>query len=156
MSISTTEVSWRIRSLTQSDMSQMLSVERQAHSHPWTEWVFKDCLRSDYRFSGVVDGSEELAAFCVVANLFDEAHLLNICVLPSYQGQGLGRKLLGYLIGEAKNDGMERLLLEVRQGNSKALRLYKSEGFERIGLRKGYYPSAQGREDAVVLSLLLL
>lgn len=145
----------RIRPLTEQDLPEMLSIERQAHSHPWSEGIFRDCLKSGYRFSGV-DGRAGLSAFCVVTNQFDEAHLVNICVSPDCQRIGLGRKLLRHLIDEAKSDGMERLLLEVRQSNKKALRLYRSEGFERIGVRRGYYPSAQGREDAVVLSLVLL
>ncbi|OEY66673.1 ribosomal protein S18-alanine N-acetyltransferase [Marinobacter sp. X15-166B] len=147
--------SWSIQPLTEQDLPAMLTVERQAHSHPWSEGIFRDCLRSGYRFAGIAD-HRGLRAFCVVTNQFDEAHLVNICVSPECQGQGLGRQLLAYLIKRAKNDGMERLLLEVRRSNKKALRLYRSAGFERIGVRRGYYPSAQGREDAVVLSLFLL
>lgn len=82
----------------------------------------------------------------------DEAHVLNLCVDPDYQGKGIGRILMEYLLSEARNGGATVMLLEVRKSNAVALRLYRNLGFVRIGLRRGYYPARTGREDAYVLA----
>jgi [ribosomal protein S18]-alanine N-acetyltransferase len=79
----------------------------------------------------------------------DEAHLLNITVLPERQRCGLGGELLGYLFDVARSHGAVRMLLEVRPGNDAALALYRRFGFGEIGRRRGYY---QGSEDAIVMA----
>jgi ribosomal-protein-alanine N-acetyltransferase len=80
-----------------------------------------------------------------------EAHILNLCVDPSYQGMGLGGRLLRCMMELAARRGIEDMLLEVRPSNAPALALYRRHGFVRIGERKAYYPARFGREDAVVM-----
>ena len=67
------------------------------------------------------------------------------------QRQGMGRYLLRYLVSLARAANCTIVLLEVRKSNKSALRLYEQENFARLGLRKGYYPAHEGREDAIVL-----
>jgi len=74
-------------------------------------------------------------------------------VRSDLQGKGYGREMLLYLLDLIKKNGAERALLEVRQSNQIARKLYQSMGFEEIGVRKGYYPDHEGREDAIVLAL---
>jgi len=124
------------------------------YSFPWAETVFRDCFRPNYRLWGV-ELSGELVGYAVVAYLFDEAHLLNICVSKRHRRAGLARHLLRYLVCEAAKDSMVQLVLEVRVSNESAAELYLSEGFSDIGRRPGYYPSSVGREDARVLALSL-
>jgi ribosomal-protein-alanine N-acetyltransferase len=81
-----------------------------------------------------------------------EAHILNLCVDPSYQGMGLGGRLLRCMMALAARRGIEDMLLEVRPSNEAALALYHRHGFVRIGERKAYYPARFGREDAVVMT----
>jgi ribosomal-protein-alanine N-acetyltransferase len=86
----------------------------------------------------------------------DEVHLLNITVAPEHQGQGWAKVMLEALTLWAKGQGAEWLWLEVRVGNLRALQVYESHGYRRMGQRKQYYPAANGqREDAVVMSLKL-
>jgi len=83
-------------------------------------------------------------------------HLLNITVAPTYQRQGWAHVMLDALAIWARGQGAEWLWLEVRSGNARATKVYESQGYRRMGLRKNYYPSAHGqREDAVVMSLRL-
>ena len=84
-----------------------------------------------------------------------EAHLLNLCVDPSRQRQGLARHLLDHLVDIARHADTEQLFLEVRGSNLAALALYAAYGFVQVGVRPGYYPAEQGREDARVLSLYI-
>jgi len=81
----------------------------------------------------------------------DEAHVLNLCIDPSSQRLGLGRMLLEHMIMLARAANATIVLLEVRKSNKSAIQLYESQGFQRLGLRKGYYPADGGREDALVL-----
>lgn len=143
------------RPLTQADLPEMLEIERQAHSHPWSETVFRDCFRDNYRSWGLLM-ERVLAGYAIVSYLVDEAHLLNICVAPGWQRLGGGRRLLRHAVTQARSDGMVRMLLEVRAGNTPARELYTREGFHEIGWRRGYYPGSRGREDAVVMALSLV
>ncbi|MGZ8241092.1 MAG: ribosomal protein S18-alanine N-acetyltransferase, partial [Methylobacter sp.] len=78
--------------------------------------------------------------------------ILNICVDPAEQKQGIGRKMLENLIEVARGRA-ETIFLEVRPSNPVAIALYKKIGFNEIGIRKGYYPAENGREDAIMLAL---
>ncbi|HEY9120371.1 MAG TPA: ribosomal protein S18-alanine N-acetyltransferase [Marinobacter sp.] len=144
-----------IRPLEVADLPEVLDIEHQGYSHPWTEGVFRDCFRDDYRLS-VLEASGYIAGYTVVAYLFDEAHLLNVCVRPSDRGRGVGRQLLRHVMIEAARDNMQKLILEVRQSNTSAIALYQSEGFVLIGERPGYYPAAEGRETASVMERILV
>lgn len=143
-----------VRPLIPEDLPALLEIERQGHSHPWTEGVFLDCFKPDYRLWGAYLG-DALVGFVVGAYMLDEVHLLNLCVHPQSRSHGVGRHLLRHLVAEATREGMNQVLLEVRLSNNVASKLYRNEGFEEIGRRPGYYPAASGREDARVMSLLL-
>jgi ribosomal-protein-alanine N-acetyltransferase len=101
----------------------------------------------------VVLAENQIVGFAVLSAGADEAHLLNIAIDPEYQSLGLGRRWLGWVIRWAVAQNAHAMFLEVRSGNLVALSLYESAGFNRIGLRRDYYPSLLGREDAVVMGL---
>ncbi|WP_223792673.1 ribosomal protein S18-alanine N-acetyltransferase [Marinobacter sp. F4216] len=144
----------RIKPMLEVDVPDVLEIERQGHSFPWTEAIFRDSFRGNYRL-WTAWAEERLLGFAVVAYLFDEAHLLNLCVSPKVQGQGIGRRLLRHLVAEASLDHIWQIILEVRVSNDAAYHLYKSEGFRQIGRRPDYYPAAEGREDARVMAFSL-
>jgi ribosomal-protein-alanine N-acetyltransferase len=79
-----------------------------------------------------------------------ECHILNLCIDPGLRRRGAGRALLCMLLSRARRAGMLHAFLEVRPSNTAAMALYEDLGFQRIGLRRGYYQAASGREDAVV------
>ena len=95
------------------------------------------------------------AGHSVLSEVAGEAELLNISVDSKYQGMGLGRELLRYMLRKAAELNAQRVFLEVRESNSVAQSLYSSEGFNEVGLRAAYYPAAKGREDAVIMALEL-
>ncbi|MCM0611012.1 ribosomal protein S18-alanine N-acetyltransferase [Marinobacter sediminum] len=139
-----------IRELLPGDLPQVLEIERQGYSHPWAETVFRDCFRENYRLWAAWRG-DVLVGYAVVAYMFDEAHLLNLCIHPDSRGQGTARLLLRHMLAEASREQMWQVILEVRTSNAVANGLYASEGFEEIGRRPDYYPGASGREDACVM-----
>ncbi|MCK7543847.1 ribosomal protein S18-alanine N-acetyltransferase [Marinobacter bryozoorum] len=142
----------RVRPLVQGDLPAILDIEHQGYSHPWSEGVFRDAFRSGYQVIGI-EQAGRLEGYAVLATLFDEAHLLNLCTRPASRGLGYGRRLLRELLMDGARRGLQRLVLEVRVSNQPARHLYQSEGFVVVGKRPGYYPDGAGREDAVVMAL---
>ena len=116
------------------------------------EGIFKDCFKAGYN-CWVCEEMDRILGYSIVSIAVGEAHILNISVDPSEQGQGIGRKMLENLIEVARSKRAETVFLEVRPSNIGALALYQKLGFNEIGVRKDYYPAENGREDALMLAL---
>jgi ribosomal-protein-alanine N-acetyltransferase len=84
--------------------------------------------------------------------VLDEAELLNIGVAAVQQRKGLGRAMLLAQMQWACTQNMQRIFLEVRVTNLPAIALYRALGFIEIGMRRGYYLNAAGREDAMAMA----
>ena len=136
-------------------LDAVLQVEQRAYAHPWNRTNFLDALHSGYQAQVLVADTTVLGYFVAMKGV-DEVHLLNITVAPEHQGQGWARVMLDALALWARGQGAEWLWLEVRVGNLRAMQVYESHGYRRMGQRKQYYPAGHGqREDAVVMSLKL-
>lgn len=144
----------KFREMSELDLAKVLSVEQNAYAYPWAEGNFSDCLTGNYE-SWLLELSGELIGHGVISVAVGEAHLLNICVASHYHGQGFGRMILRYLINRSRELDAGVMFLEVRESNLPALALYQSEGYQKIGLRKHYYPAIDGKEHAIVMSLQL-
>ncbi|MBV1875754.1 MAG: ribosomal protein S18-alanine N-acetyltransferase, partial [Cycloclasticus sp.] len=96
---------------------------------------------------------DQFIGYVILSIAVGEAHILNICLDPSYKGKGLGRKFLDEVLIIAKKKNAASVFLEVRPSNAAAINLYEKAGFKKIGQRKNYYPAENGKEDAIVLSL---
>jgi len=143
-----------IRSLRESDLTGIGIIESASYEYPWSTGIFSDCLSVGY-YCRVLDLQGQAAAYAVLSIGASEAHILNLTVSPEYRRQGLGRCLLLDLLAHSRSRSLHRIFLEVRTSNAAARVLYESEGFELIGLRRQYYRSRRGREDALVFALKL-
>jgi ribosomal-protein-alanine N-acetyltransferase len=139
-----------IRPMHELDVPVVAAVERSAYQFPWSEGIFRDCLRVGY-VCRVVDVDGDLAGYGIMSVGAGEAHILNVCIREEYRSRGFARKILSYLLERARAAGMHEAFLEVRPSNVAAARLYHSLGFEQVGVRRGYYQATVGREDAAVL-----
>lgn len=136
------------------EIDRVLAIESRAYPFPWSRANFVDSLVSGYSaWTCRVDG--ELVGYAVMMLVLDEAHLLNVTVAPEWQRAGYGMLIMHHLFSLARGHGAKRMLLEVRPSNAAGLALYGRLGFETIGRRRGYYPAAAGREDAVLMALTL-
>lgn len=144
----------RFRPMTEADLSRVLELEMAAYAFPWSEQVFRDCLRVGYHCV-VIDTPAGVQGYGIMSMGAGESHVLNVCVAEAWRGRSIGRRLMVSLLERVRNSGMELAFLEVRPSNGAAIALYESMGFDRVGLRKGYYQSASGREDAFVYRLHL-
>ena len=142
----------RFRAMTPGDLSAVAAVERASYPFPWSEGIFRDCLRVGY-LCRVADLDGEIVAYGVVAMGAGEAHILNLCVRGDLRGRSIGRQMLMLLLERSRQAAMEAVFLEVRPSNPHAIALDQSVGFTQVGLRKGYYQAEGGREDALVLKL---
>ncbi len=142
------------RAMTVRDLDEVVAVEQRAYSHPWSRGNFTDSLAAGYLAEVWRLEDAVLGYFIAMAGV-DELHLLNITVVPEQQGRGHGRSMMAALQQHARQLRATSLWLEVRQGNHRARALYRRLGYAEVGLRRGYYPAALRREDAVVMSLLL-
>ncbi len=140
----------RLRPMTEIDLDAVIAIELEAYPHPWTRGIFRDCLRVGY-CCWVYEHAGEVAAYAVMSGGACEAHLLNLCVSPGLQGQGMGRMMLAHLLELARGHEAEKVFLEVRPSNYAALGLYESMGFTEVGRRKAYYPADRGKEDAIIM-----
>ena len=143
-----------IRPMVEADVPAVVAVERASYQFPWSEGIFRDCLRVGY-VCRVVVLDKEVIGYGVMSLGAGEAHILNLCVHQDYRCRGIGRRLLDYLLDRGASSGMSDAFLEVRPSNTAAIRLYQSMGFRQVGMRRGYYQAVGGREDAAVLRLSL-
>jgi [ribosomal protein S18]-alanine N-acetyltransferase len=137
------------------DLTQVVQIESVIYPFPWTRGNFLDSLRAGYSAWTLRNRSGAIVGYAVMMLSLDEAHLLNLSVALHEQRSGLGWRLLEWMAEVARGYGARTMMLEVRPSNESALRLYKTYGFECIGVRRGYYPAAVGREDAVVMRISL-
>jgi ribosomal-protein-alanine N-acetyltransferase len=143
-----------IRAMHELDLPVISAIEKSAYQFPWSEGIFRDCLRVGY-VCRVIDVAGELAGYGIMSVGAGEAHILNVCIRDEYRSRGFARKVLLYLLERARAAGMSEAFLEVRPSNVAAARLYHSLGFEQVGIRRGYYQATVGREDAAVLRRVL-
>jgi len=143
-----------IRPMRATDVADVVAIERASYQFPWSEGIFRDCLRVGY-VCRVVTASRQVIAYGVMSFGAGEAHILNLCVSEAYRCRGVGKRLLGALMERAEAAGMAEAFLEVRPSNTAAIRLYLALGFEQVGMRRGYYQAVGGREDAAVLKRVL-
>jgi len=149
--VSAVELDYRLLRMTRGDVPTVLRNERRAYTHPWTEGIFDDCVKSGYECWLIVLEGRNIG-HGILSIAAGESHLLNVCINPEHQGRGYGRVLVEHLLQCARTGGARRVFLEVRPSNRVAYQLYEELGFNEIGVRKDYYPAFVGREDALVLA----
>lgn len=135
--------------MTPADIGRVVAIENDIYPFPWTPGNFSDSINAGYR-CWLVREDGMIAGYAIVMLGAGEAHLLNLSVARAAQGRGLGRQLLSAVMAAAHLHGARNMLLEVRPSNHGGCALYAKAGFVQLGVRKGYYPAAGGREDALV------
>jgi ribosomal-protein-alanine N-acetyltransferase len=132
------------------DLDRVCEIETRVYAFPWTRGNFADSLNAGYLCT-VTECAGTLVGYAILSVAAGESHLLNLSIDAPWQGRGLGRALLLQQIDLARSQDARILVLEVRPSNAPARSLYEEAGFERIAVRRGYYPAPVGREDAIVL-----
>lgn len=139
------------RAMTPADLEAVADLTHRADPFGWTLRNFSDAHASGNTLTVLtVDGVT--SGIAAVMHVLDESELLEIAVQPAMQGRGYGKALLAQAIALARRNGAVRMFLEVRESNARARKMYTSFGFEETGRRKNYYPTENGREDAILMT----
>ena len=141
----------RLRPMVEDDLARMIEIEIRAYEFPWTLGIFRDCLRYGY-VCRIYEDDQGMTGYGILSIAAGECHLLNICIDPRFQGRGYGTDLVAQLLDVARTHNARMAFLEVRASNSAACHLYNKLGFNEMGVRKNYYPTRGGREDAILLA----
>jgi ribosomal-protein-alanine N-acetyltransferase len=141
-----------IRGATRADLDAVLALEVTAFADPWMRQAFEAALEERHaRFRVAHDGDGALLGYIVAWFVLDEGEIANLAVAPRARRRGVGHALLEAIISEARETGVSKLFLEVRESNAAARALYESRGFSAIARRSRYYRKPV--EDAIVLRL---
>ena len=144
-----------IRRMREEDILQAVEIEKTAFTRPWSKSIFKATLLLPYAAYYVAaeqnEEQEKIVGICGVKKIFEEGEISNVAVHPEYRGRGISRRMLELLIREAGKEGVESFTLEVRAGNSIAIRLYESLGFRTEGIRPRFYEHPV--EDGLIMWL---
>jgi len=129
------------------------AVECECFSDPWSLGAFSQDLNNIHIIALVAMDEEQpvptLAGYTFMRHLVEDGHIDNIAVAPAYRRMGVASLLMKALLCEAKKRGMEKITLEVRQGNRAAMALYHKYGFIPVGYRRNFYRDPN--EDAVIM-----
>lgn len=147
---------FRLRPMREEDLACAVVIEQSAAAASWTLKAFADSLGGAHDcdvVEQVADG--QVVAFRILSRVLDEAHLLNLAVSPDFRRRGIALALLNQMEVFCEAKGICMLYLEVRESNRGARELYGNQGFCETCVRKGYYQSADGPENAVLMMMEL-
>ena len=139
------------RAMTPADLEAVADLTHRADPFGWTLRNFSDAHASGNTLTVLTVGGVT-SGIAAVMHVLDESELLEIAVQPAMQGRGYGKALLAQAIALARRNGAVRMFLEVRESNARARKMYTSFGFEETGRRRNYYPTENGREDAILMT----
>jgi ribosomal-protein-alanine N-acetyltransferase len=132
-----------------SDLEDVLAIERTSFASPWSRDMFYEEMKNRNARVAVFRLEGKIIGYICFWVVLDEAHLMNIAVHPEQRGRGYGKAIMAYLESVCREEGLNRLLLEVGRRNAPARSLYKKFGFSSIGFRKQYYKAI--KDDALVM-----
>ncbi|MBQ0756539.1 MAG: ribosomal protein S18-alanine N-acetyltransferase [Amphritea sp.] len=141
-----------IRLLVAEDLPSLSEIEACCFIPPWSDSQLHSYITGDRFLSVGLWQGGQLNGFALLSTVLDEAELLQIAIRPGLRGKGLAEDVLKFTHDQLHRRGIVRNMLEVRSSNVAALSLYRRLGYQQDGLRKGYYPTDTGREDAVLMS----
>jgi len=130
-------------------LAEIVRIERETFPDPWSEALLARKMEDLTTIFCVAEQGRCVLGYAILQRIDPEAEVINIAVAKDARRQGIGHRLLEALLADAKEQGIEAIHLEVRAGNTAAIALYKSQGFQPIGLRKNYYQTP--REDAILM-----
>lgn len=131
------------------NIDDIIMIEKKSFIKGWSKKMFIEELDNPLAHYFVIMEESNVVGYAGMWLILEEAHITNIAIHPNCQGRGYGKDLLRFIIRYAMENNIDKITLEVRTSNKKAIALYKSEGFEGTGLRKSYY--SDNNEDALIM-----
>ena len=140
----------RIAPMTVGRIDEVLAIEKVSFSDPWSREMFRSELEvGGGTYARIAERGNTLVGYLLAVLVMDEAHLGNLAVDPSERRSGVGQRLLDDLLETARERGVSRVTLEVRECNEIARKFYYRNEFIDVAIRKNYYRNPV--EDAIVM-----
>ena len=149
----TKRINTSFRDFTVRDINPVLTIERLIYDSPWSQAKFTDSLNNPKTLASLLTIDEQVLGYFVATHSSDSVDLLNICIHPEHQHQGLGTQLFDYLTQQIQTLNLNTIFIEVRASNKSTLLFYQKLGFKVIDSRKKYYSNG---EDAKILRLQIV
>lgn len=140
--------------MTVADIPAVYAIEKAAYADPWPKQTFHDGLHVGF-VGFVIEEEQQILGYTLLSTGADEAHILNIAIDPKLQRQGYATQLVQHVLQWAIENTIVEIYLEVRVSNIAAIQLYEAAGFSQSGVRKDYYKNVIGREDALIMMLVI-
>lgn len=142
----------KVRPMQTSDLERIMEIEQASFPTPWSPYAFtSELTENEYARYFCLELDERVVGYMGLWFILEEGHITNVAIAPDYRGKRLGEILMQTVMERMAKEGMERMTLEVRASNLRAQSLYRRLGFEKAGVRKGYYSDNQ--EDALIMWL---
>lgn len=142
-----------IRKMAPQDIKEIMAIELEAFSMPWSRESYLGELRNRFAYYVVCDVGGKIAGYGGIWTVFEEAHITNVAVSFEYRRQGIGTAIMLELERRAREKKALRILLEVRPSNEPALQTYRKLDYLPSDVRNEYY--SDNGEDALVMIKLL-
>lgn len=133
------------------DLDEILEIEKDSFSDPWSRQGFEDALKYDYSALFAARVHNQVAGYCCLYHIIDEGEIVNVAVAEAFRGRGIGERMLQKMLRFGMAKGVKRFILDVRVGNAPAIKLYRKLGFRPLVLEKNFYESPS--EDAWLMEL---
>lgn len=138
------------RRATEQEIEEIARIEAKVFSDAWSHKNILETYQQAQAVVAVAVKEKMVIGYCILYIALDEGEIARIAIEPEWRKQGVGQGLLNYICDYCKQHGVERLLLDVREGNGSARRFYEKYGFEVDGIRKSFYENP--KENAVLMS----
>lgn len=139
----------RIREMSEADLPQVVSLEKQIFPDPWPQSAFLEQITDRGWVAIVAEVNDRIIGYACYFYMVEECRLANIAVDPAYRRKSVASKLLEAILSTVQESGCECLLLEVRPSNVEARAFYERFGFTLLYRKPNYYRHPV--EDALVL-----
>lgn len=140
----------KVRRMTMEDGAAVAEMEHQLFSDAWSEKSILETLDQTNTICLIAEKAGRTAGYLLAYTAADEAEIARIAVVKELQRQGAARALLTELESVCGSEGIKKILLDVRSGNSAARALYANAGFKEDGIRQRFYEDPE--EDAILMS----
>ncbi len=144
---------YHIRRASLSDLDAIFEIEQTCSGTPWQIESLRQDLSGDnnaFYWVAALEASSGIAAYGACWHMVDQAEIMNVAVLPEWRRKGIAGQILHAMERHAHQNGLQSLILEVRERNEPARQLYRRNGFSEIACRHHYYPD--NRENAIIMS----
>lgn len=138
-----------IRNMMPGDVAAVAQIEQEIFSQPWSEKGFLDAINLGDTIFLVAEQQGQIVGYIGMYFSMDEGEITNVAVSQVQRNRGVGGCLLDELLRIAGQKGIAKIVLEVRTSNDSAIRLYERKGFQKVGVRKGFYEFP--KEDADIM-----